>query len=350
MKNRISKQASTACKTALTLFLISASVLTAVGCDRSDEPDASADAATDTNETPSVTETEAFTYPEIETEAYQAHTMEELNVGFFKDFSLEEALKGKYLNSYNTHVYGNVLDYYNEGSYMNWYVNRMSREKADEYMEVQTNVITKLNDFLLSENKDFTITFELANSIYHTYSLTVNDENGVFMLSAQDKYTGEERLISGIIGDEYYYSTQYPFLTSSNSGSVTSYLQSHSFSELSSNLLAFLPAHIMPHKIYSIEGSKCITTLLSERKSLDEDIFDRGSNKGTDFLMDFSGDVPVIEIISRGVYVKGGSTRIPIDAKLVSMQIQNGMTSELVAKTLAEVLGLGPAPETEALG
>ncbi len=339
-------QSSRALKVILASLLLAAMTVSAVGCDI-------IGSLQDAVEPQLQETTEAFTYPEIETERYQTLEMEELGVDLFESFDLSKALSGYYYQYYLSEVEAKAVECAQEGSKMNTLMSNKYRENAEEFINLQKHSISGVSNMLNNQNKNLKINFSLTNSIYTSYSLVVNDEQGIFLLLAKDNYKGTEVVLTGIANGEFYNSSEWPFITEDNSQAVQSFLQNHKFSELSTNLLAFLPAHIMVTGVIvnttGQTGNNTATlniAMASKGSLVSEQKTERSSLSLFQVLLT-DNKISEFNIVSTGVVV-GDRVTVPMFSKLVSVTFEEGLSDQLINKYLSGEIQQAPLPETAA--
>ncbi len=348
-------------KVALASLLVSATMLSAVGCDLISNLQASVEdqiQETNTNGNP-ITQTEEFTYPEIETEKYQTFSLEKIGLDCFTRFKIGKALEGLYLEQFNINVVNISKDMSVEGTK---YYNKMYKnygDKAEEYISIQQAVAKELNEQLTNENKNFTFSFNLVNDVYHTYYLSVNDELGIFALSCKDNYTQEVKILDGIIGGNFYSTdTNMSFIKESDKDKITTYLSSHSFNEFTTNMLAYVPSLYMPTQIMTYiqldETRKLLSTEVAKgtyNYYEDKKPGERLKTVMLNFELDASNKIVGVNFFSSGttIYNKEDSTatNIAINAGIITATVHQGLTQEIVKQALEGNYEQEAQPEAE---
>ncbi len=329
-----SGKAGNTLKVILASLLLAATMISTVGCDI-------IGSLQDAVEPQLQETTEAFTYPEIETERYQTLEMEELGVDLFESFDLSKALSGYYYQYYLSEVEAKAEECAQEGSKMNTLMSKKYRENAEGHIVLQQKATDGISNLLNNQNKNLKINFSLTNSIYTSYSLIVNDEQGIFLLLAKDNYKGTEVVLTGIANGEFYNSSEWPFITEDNSQAVQVFLQNHQFSELSTNLLAFLPAHIMVTEICFNTGqtgnnTATLNIAMASKGSLTSQQKIECSILSMFQVLLTDNKISEFNIASTGVVV-GDMVKVPAYSKLVSVTFEEGLSDQLINKALSQL-------------
>ncbi len=340
-------QSSRAIKVILASLLLAAMTVSAVGCDI-------IAGLQDAVEPQSQETTEAFTYPEIETEKYQTLSMDELGFDMFNYWDMNKALSGLYYQLYQSEVVEMIEDGFNPDTVMGKYMYAMFGQAAQEISTLQKKAKDSISNIVEDKNKNLTINFSLVNSIYKDYALLISDEDGVCVIFSKDKYTGETKLVNGIINGKYFYSDTMQFVTPENTSAIQSFLQNHTFAEFTTNLLSFLPAHILPldalQNIGEMKDNEFLIPIAKSGNNLEKEIDYREMSLLSMVFSIESDKNFIIKVITGSRYIEkdGDGVTIPTFAELIGITFEDGIADELVQKYLSGNYEQKPLPETAA--
>ncbi len=330
------------------LLLIAATMMSAVGCDILPKTD------------DSESQTEAFTYPEIETEKYQTLTAEELNINFTDKFVLKDALSGKYLERFNEEVYNGFRDTAIQEDLKRYY-SACGDVNIQNIIDSNMQTTQTLSDLLNSTHKKLSINISTVNDVINEYSLVIDDEKNVFAIVKTDIYTGKQEILNGIVGNNYFTGAA-PLALVSREKDITlvkSYLQENEFGEFSSAILSYIPSCIYtvltpsPYHVNKQQLGETPISYFIIHKNDNNNMWEHKPYLG--FALGISstnnnGNVTIssININSGGfdVYTEEGKVNVPMGTDLVKAEVKYNE----IPKIIEDQLGLNEQeaqPEAE---